>query len=205
MPTSQENFQIKEELNKAFDAFFTNKDWVQPLKEFVANEIKYGGMYMKIQPQIAPGKKHPLFYKGFEGCMSGAPNPQKQYQDITGLPSEPGPEWGAFIEGWEMCLILRDGTDRYGLPLSKQEVAIIFDLNKLTDVEVFGLQNWIGHPDEEQWEQASWDIKTYDGVKNGTNWWLVCRNKRWTGRLLTWLIQEKFPDASYRVVPDPNL
>ncbi len=177
------------------------------LSEKYAYEAKYGDMFIKLKPQIEKGKKHPLFYRGFEGCMNGAGDPYKQYQVVTGLLSEPGPEWGAFMEGWEMCCVLRDGTDRDGVPLTKQEVAIIFDLSKMSYEQVWGIRKWRMAPlNDEKWEEASWHIEEFHpGGAKGDNYWFVCRNKRWTGNLLKFLIEQKYPDDSYRVIPNPNL
>ena len=192
---------------------FGKIDWKKNLLEYAKNEFKCGGMFVKIQAPLPVEEikinltisgdklRPPLFYYGFECCMSGAKDPHQQYQILTGKKSDPGPDWGMFIQGWEMCMILRDGTDITDVLLVKQEVAIIFDLAKLSEIERWGLTNYIDPCSKEQWEEANHSIENY----TGDNYWLVCRNKNWNGDLLKWLIQEKFPDNSYRVVPSPNL
>lgn len=197
---------------------FGQIDWKKNLTEYFVNEAKYGGMFMKIQPpmppenvkvnleQTDPRLRPHLFYYGFECCMAGSKDPYVQYACVTGKKPQSGPEWGTFMEGWEMCMILRDGTDRDGVPLVKEEVAIIFDLDKLSCTQIHELIEWrLSNANDENWEEASWAMDDFPKHEKHNNYWLVCRNKKWTGSLLKWLIQQKFPDSSYRVVPCPNL
>ena len=214
----------KEALVEAFENLLNDPKIMEHawdgLKNHVMNQFKYGDMYLKLPLPVEkievdltstdPNLRPPLFYYGFESCMAGATDPHQEFYNVTGKVSTPGPDWGTFVEGWEMCTILRDKTDRGGVPLVKQEIAIIFDLKKMSVSHVMGLHSYISKlstVNDENWEEASWPIEDYvlNGKGSGNNYWLVCRHKRWTGNLLKWLIEDKFPDSSYRVVPNPNL
>ena len=173
------------------------------------------------------------FYRGFDTAASIGKLPNdydkcvKAYKAHRGLTEIDGcPELGDWINGWDMFYILkfnRDGLNN-DMCYSYYAVAIVFDLSKLDSDQVFRLWYWIQDEhgvNTEHWYEGNhaiseygtgipgcWDDKNefwIPGDWDGKNYWLISHWGFWRGDLLRFLINEGYPDDSYRVVPDPNL
>lgn len=173
------------------------------------------------------------FYRGFDTAASIGKLPNdhdkciKAYKSFRGLTEIDGcPELGEWIYGWNMFYILkfnRDGLNN-DMHYEYYSVAIVFDLSKLDSDQVFRLWYWIQDEhgvNTEQWSEGNHAISEYGtgipgrwddnnefwipGDWDGQNYWLISYWGFWKGDLLRFLINEGYPDESYRVVPDPNL